>query len=60
MTAKVKIKILYIPEGQPEKYPSEELWYEQTASEGWLEQNNPEYFRKVIAAFNGVQWSKEK
>ena len=60
MTTKLRIKIFYIPEGEPDKYPKEELWYEQTTAESWMTQYNPDMFQKVISSFNGVQWSKEK
>jgi hypothetical protein len=60
MTSKIRIKLLYIPEGEPDKYTSEQLWYEQTASEGWLTQNNPNFLSNVIAAFNGVEWKKNE
>jgi hypothetical protein len=60
MTARIKIKVYYIPEGEPDKYSSEQLWYEQTSSENWLTQNNPDFFQKVIAAFNGVEWKRNE
>jgi hypothetical protein len=60
MTARIKIKLLYIPEGEPDKYASEQLWYEQICAKGWLTQNNPDFFQKVIASFNGVEWVKNE
>jgi hypothetical protein len=56
MKGKLKIKLFYIPEGESDKYSSEQLIYEQTCNEDWLIKTNPDYFQKVIAAFNGVEW----
>lgn len=57
---KVRLTISLIPENDSEKYRSDEKWFEQIANSEWLESNNPDYFQKVIAAFNGVEWKKNE
>ena len=60
MSHRIKLVITVTPEGQEDKYRSEEKWFEQTATSEWLLDNNPDYFQKVIAAFNGVEWKKNE
>lgn len=55
MNGQVRIKMYYIPEQGQEKYSSERLVYEQTIVEEWLNRTNPDYFQKVICAFNGIE-----
>ena len=54
MSGQIRVKIYYIPEQGQEKYGSERLVYEQTVNEQWLTNTNPDYFQKVILAFNGI------
>ena len=56
MSQKIKLTISIIPEDDSGKYKSDEKWFEQIASSEWLLMNNPDYFQKVISAFNGLDW----
>ena len=57
---KVRLTISLISENDSDKYRSDEKWFEQISSSEWLEQNNTDFFQKVIAAFNGVEWKKHE
>lgn len=59
MNQKIKLTISIIPEDDSGKYKSDEKWFEQIANSEWLLMDNPDFFQKVIAAFNGVKWKKE-
>lgn len=55
MSGRVKMKMYYIADQSQQKYESEQLIYEQTVNEEWLSKINPDYFQKVICAFNGIE-----
>jgi hypothetical protein len=57
---KIRLTISLIPENDSEKYRSDEKWFEQITTSEWLLDNNPDYFQKVIAAFNGVEWKRNE
>jgi hypothetical protein len=59
MYSRVKLTISLIPENDSDKYKSDDKCFEQIVASQWLLDNNPDYFQKVISAFNGFDWKKE-